>query len=160
LRDQRRRSSAAAGHAQSPEAMDPGARLSWFADAIPEYEAVPASNPNDVCTLAHLGWCKFITGAEDERIPLWEKAIRLSPRDLNLCLWFQRIGTVDLFSRASTKRSSGSKEPAAAILGSFPRTGYSPPLMGSRTTRTAPQLSLLKPGVPRARARPRIAGRR
>jgi hypothetical protein len=45
LRDQRRRSSAAAGHAQSPEAMDPGARLSWFADAIPEYEAMPASNP-------------------------------------------------------------------------------------------------------------------
>jgi tetratricopeptide (TPR) repeat protein len=38
-----------------------------------------------------------MTGTEDEAIPLLEKAIRLSPRDPYLYLWYTRLGTVHFF---------------------------------------------------------------
>jgi TolB-like protein/class 3 adenylate cyclase len=73
------------------------ARAANFADAIPEYELYLAANPNAVDVLAHLAWCKFMTGAENEAIPLLEKAIRLSPRDPGLYLWYTRLGQVHFF---------------------------------------------------------------
>jgi len=83
--------------AQGPFGLDAEARSARFADAIPEYEIYLATNPNDVGVLAHLAWCKFMTGAEEEAIPLLEKAIRLSPRDPRLYLFYTRLGTVHLF---------------------------------------------------------------
>jgi adenylate cyclase len=74
------------------------ARVARFADAIPEYETMLAANPNAVGVLASLAWCKFMTGAEDEAIPLLEKAIRLSPREPGLYVWYFWLGIVHLFN--------------------------------------------------------------
>jgi adenylate cyclase len=83
--------------AQGPFGLTAEAGIARFADAIPEYETVLAANPNAVGTLPHLAWCKFMTGAEEEAIPLLEKAIRLSPRDPYLYLWYTRLGVVHFF---------------------------------------------------------------
>jgi tetratricopeptide (TPR) repeat protein len=67
-----------------------------FAEAIPEYETVIASNRNCPCGYADLGWCKLMTGAIDEVIPLEQRAIRFSPRDPIIGIWEYRIGIVHL----------------------------------------------------------------
>jgi len=67
-----------------------------FGDAIPEYETVLASNSNMVGALHALAQCKIYTGAIDEAIPLAERAIRLSPRDPDLDLFYLDIGEVHL----------------------------------------------------------------
>ena len=56
-------------------------RSGRYEEAIPEYEAVIALNPNSVQALANLGQCKLTTGSIDEGIALQEQVIRLSPRD-------------------------------------------------------------------------------
>jgi adenylate cyclase len=66
------------------------------AEAIPEYETAIASNRNCPCNYADLGWCKLVTGAIDEVIPLEQQAIRLSPRDHIIGVWEYRIGIVHL----------------------------------------------------------------
>ena len=83
--------------AQGPFGLNAEAGVARFADAIPEYETVLAANPNNVDVLAHLAWCKFMTGAAAEAIPLLEKSIRLSPSDPRLYLWYTRLGTVHFF---------------------------------------------------------------
>jgi adenylate cyclase len=65
-------------------------------EAIPEYETAIASNRNWLVAIGALGWCKFLTGAIEEVIPLQEQAIRLSPRDTLIGFWYQRIGLVHL----------------------------------------------------------------
>jgi class 3 adenylate cyclase/TolB-like protein len=67
-----------------------------FAEAIPEYETVIASSRNCPCGYADLGWCKLMTGAIDEVIPLEQQAIRLSPRDPIIGIWEFRIGIVHM----------------------------------------------------------------
>jgi adenylate cyclase len=67
-----------------------------FAEAIPEYEAMLASNRNWVNALHALGQCKLFAGSIEETIPLEEQAIRLSPRDPQLGNWYQEIGRVHL----------------------------------------------------------------
>jgi adenylate cyclase len=67
-----------------------------YADAIPEYEAALASNRNWVNGISHLGWCKLMTGSIEETIPAQEQAIRLSPYDPQVGLWYLRIGQVHL----------------------------------------------------------------
>jgi len=83
--------------AQGPFGLAPEERTARFADAIPEYEIYLTANPNAVGAMPHLAWCKFMTGAADEAMPLLEKAIRLSPRDPYLFLWYARLGTVHFF---------------------------------------------------------------
>jgi adenylate cyclase len=65
-------------------------------EAIPEFEAVLASNRNFVYALSHLGQCKLITGLIEESIPLQEQAIRLSPRDPYIYSFYANIGLVHL----------------------------------------------------------------
>jgi len=65
-------------------------------EAIPEYEAAVASNRNWLVAVATLGWCKFMAGSLDDAIPLHEQAIRLSPRDSLIGVWYQRIGMAHL----------------------------------------------------------------
>jgi TolB-like protein len=67
-----------------------------YAEAIPEYETSLALNRNWVNTLHHLGQCKLLTGSITETIPLAEQAIRLSPRDPELGIFFMLIGRVHL----------------------------------------------------------------
>ena len=64
--------------------------------AIPEYEAAVASNRNWLLAIATLAWCKFQTGLIEDAIPLHEQAIRLSPHDNLLGVWYLRVGIVHL----------------------------------------------------------------
>ena len=65
-------------------------------EAIAEFETVLAFDRNSTSALFQLGWCKAMTGALDEVIPLAERLIRLSPRDPQLANWYARIGWVHL----------------------------------------------------------------
>ena len=65
-------------------------------EAIPEYETAIALNRNWVFAYVALGGCKLLTGSIEEAIPLAEQAIRLSPRDPNIGIMYDRIGYVHL----------------------------------------------------------------
>jgi TolB-like protein/class 3 adenylate cyclase/Tfp pilus assembly protein PilF len=65
-------------------------------EAIPEFEAVIASNGNLTGALFSLGICKIVTGAIEEVIPLQQQAIRLSPRDPRIYSRYLAIGEVHL----------------------------------------------------------------
>jgi TolB-like protein/DNA-binding SARP family transcriptional activator len=65
-------------------------------EAILEYEIVIALNRNWAHAYSHLGWCKFMTGSIAELIPAQEQAIRLSPRDPQIGLFYSRIGCAHL----------------------------------------------------------------
>jgi tetratricopeptide (TPR) repeat protein len=49
-----------------------------------------------VRALNALSWCKLYTGSIEESIPLVEQAIRLSPRDPDLRLWYFHLGIAHL----------------------------------------------------------------
>ena len=67
-----------------------------YARAIPEYETALAYNRNYVYAFFALGQCKLHTGCIEETIPLVERAIRLSPRDSELGVWYRQIGEAHL----------------------------------------------------------------
>jgi adenylate cyclase len=67
-----------------------------YDEAIPEYETVIALNRNWANAHSHLGWCKFVTGSIEEVIPAQERAIRLSPRDPQIGLYYFRTGFAHL----------------------------------------------------------------
>jgi TolB-like protein/class 3 adenylate cyclase/Tfp pilus assembly protein PilF len=99
------RAEALAGQALAASPRSPVAHLAKgqvlraqnrYAEAIPEYETVLASNRNWLLAIASLGWSKFLTGSMEEAIPLHEQAIRLSPRDPLIAVWYQRIGWAHL----------------------------------------------------------------
>ena len=73
-----------------------------YGEAMTEYETVIALSRNWANAYSHLGWCKFMTGSLEELISAQEQAIRLSPRDPQIGLFFGRIGHVHLLqSRAN-----------------------------------------------------------
>jgi tetratricopeptide (TPR) repeat protein len=65
-------------------------------EAIPEFETVIAFNRNWASAIYALSQCKLFTGWIEEAIPLVERAIRLSPRDPSIALWYSGIGLVHL----------------------------------------------------------------
>jgi adenylate cyclase len=65
-------------------------------EAILEYATVVALNRNWAHAYSHLGWCKFMTGSTEELIPAQEQAIRLSPRDPQIGLFYSRVGCAHL----------------------------------------------------------------
>ena len=67
-----------------------------FDEAISEYETVLAFNRNWIHAIAALGYCQFITGSIKAAIPAQERAIRLSPRDPEIWLYYFWIGQVHL----------------------------------------------------------------
>jgi adenylate cyclase len=67
-----------------------------YDEAIPEYETAIALNRNWAHAYSHLGWCKCTTGSIEELIPAPERAIRLSPRDPQIGLFYSRIGCAHL----------------------------------------------------------------
>ena len=74
-----------------------------FDEAIPEYETVVALSRNWAHAYSHLGWCKFVSGSLDEVIPDQEQAIRLSPRDPQIGLFYFRIGFAHLLQSRSAE---------------------------------------------------------
>ena len=64
--------------------------------AIPEYETVLAANRNVVAAIGNIGRCKIYLGLLDDGVALEEQAIRLSPRDAFLSIWYFRIGQARL----------------------------------------------------------------
>jgi adenylate cyclase len=66
------------------------------AEAALEYETVLALNRNWVGAIGALAWCKLLIGLIEEVIPLLKQAIRLSPRDPYISVWYYRIGFVHL----------------------------------------------------------------
>ena len=67
-----------------------------YREAIPEYETVIVLSRNWAHAYSHLGWCRFMTGAMEALIPAQEQAIRLSPRDPQIGLFYCRIGSAHL----------------------------------------------------------------
>jgi adenylate cyclase len=67
-----------------------------YAEAIPEYEAALALDRNRAFAYTALGQCKLFTGSLEEAIPLTERAIRLSPREGQIGVWYGQIGLVHL----------------------------------------------------------------
>jgi TolB-like protein len=95
-----------------------------YDDAISEYQAVIALSRNWAHAYSHLGWCKFMTGLVEELIPAQEEAIRLSPRDPQIGLFYSRIGRAHLFQSRIDEAIIWSEKacnatPAAAIFRSF-----------------------------------------
>ena len=96
----------AEGLAGQAIAASPGSPLAHYAkaqvlraerrweEALPEYETAFASNRNWLSALNGIAYCKFYTGSLDEVIPLMEQAIRLSPRDPEIGLFYHQIGRV------------------------------------------------------------------
>ena len=64
--------------------------------AIPEYETVLAVNRNVLAAIANIGRCKIYIGQLDDGVALQEQAIRLSPHDPFLGVWYFRIGQARL----------------------------------------------------------------
>ena len=95
-----------------------------YDEAITEYEAVIALNRNWAHAYSHLGWCKFMTGLVEELIPVQEEAIRLSPRDPQIGLFYSRIGRAHLLQSRIDEaviwcEKACNATPAAAIFRSF-----------------------------------------
>jgi adenylate cyclase len=67
-----------------------------FEEAIPEYETALAFNRNSVFAFIHIAHCKIFRGSIDETIPLVEQAMRLTPRDPQIGMFYYRIGLVHL----------------------------------------------------------------
>jgi adenylate cyclase len=70
--------------------------LKRYAEAIPEYETAITFNRNWVNALGPLAECKLFAGSIDEMMPLVEQAIRLSPQDPFIAIWYFRIGLAHL----------------------------------------------------------------
>ena len=95
-----------------------------YDEAITEYEAVIALNRNWAHAYSHLGWCQFLTGLVEELIPAQEEAIRLSPRDPQIGLFYSRIGRAHLLKSRIEEaviwcEKARNATPAAAIFRSF-----------------------------------------
>jgi adenylate cyclase len=65
-------------------------------EATPEYETAIASNRNSAYAISALAHCKLLTGSIEEVIPAQQRAIRLSPRDPIIFLFYLQIGLVHL----------------------------------------------------------------
>lgn len=74
-----------------------------FAKAILEYEMTLATNRNSISALFALGTCKVYTGSIEETIPIMEQAIRISPLDPHIGLFYGQIGLVHLLQSRTDK---------------------------------------------------------
>jgi adenylate cyclase len=100
-----------------------------YAEAVPRYEAVIALNRDWAHAYSHLGWCKFVTGATAELIPAQEQAIRLSPRDPQIGLFYFRIGFGHLLQQSTDEavawcEKARNATPAAPIFRTLLASAY------------------------------------
>jgi tetratricopeptide (TPR) repeat protein len=89
--------------------------------AIPEYETVIALYRNFLGAYANIGLCKFWTGSIEELIPLQEQAIRLSPRDPHIGIFYFRIGLAHLV-QSRTDEAVVWLEKARSVIPAHPFT--------------------------------------
>jgi tetratricopeptide (TPR) repeat protein len=75
-------------------------------EAISEYEIAIASNRNSLYPISALAQCKLWTGSIEEVIPAQQRAIRLSPRDPTIFLFYLQIGLVHLL-QSHTDEATG-----------------------------------------------------
>jgi len=80
-------------------------------DAIPEFERAIVLDRSRAPAYAHVGWCKFLTGSTDEAIPYFEQAIRVSPHEPAIALWYGRMGVIYML-RSQTNEAIGWLEKA------------------------------------------------
>jgi adenylate cyclase len=66
-------------------------------EAASEYEIAISLDRNFVPALANLGFAKILTGEPADAIPLLERAIRASPRDPTMAIWYSRIGIAEMY---------------------------------------------------------------
>jgi TolB-like protein/class 3 adenylate cyclase/tetratricopeptide (TPR) repeat protein len=90
-------------------------------EAISEYEIALASNRNWVGASAYLGWCKFWTGSVDEAMQLHRQAMRLSPRDPYIGIWYFRLGLGHLV-QSHTEEAVAWLEKARSAIPGHPNT--------------------------------------
>jgi len=114
-----------------------------FAEAIPEYEMALAYNRNQVFALHALGNCKLFTGSIEETIPFVEQAIRLSPRDPFIGVYYRQIGLVHLLQSRMDEailwlEKARGAEPADPNLRTFLASAYAP---NGETERAAAELA-------------------
>jgi TolB-like protein len=100
-----------------------------YDEAISQYETVIALNRNWAHAYSHLGWCKFMTGLIDALIPAQEQAIRLSPRDPQIGLFYSRIGRAHLLQShldeaVAWLERARNATPAAGVFRSFLAAAY------------------------------------
>src|SRR5271167_298750 len=67
-----------------------------YREAMHEYETVIALTRNWAHAYSHFGWCQFMIGLLEALIPAQEQAVRLSPRDPQIGLFYSRIGSAHL----------------------------------------------------------------
>jgi TolB-like protein/class 3 adenylate cyclase/Flp pilus assembly protein TadD len=92
-------------------------------EAIPELEAALSLNRNLVAALQTLAWCKLYTGSIERVIPIEEQAIRLSPRDPGIGLFYQMIGTVHLLQSCTDEAITWFEKARSAMpTHPFPRS--------------------------------------
>jgi adenylate cyclase len=114
-----------------------------YAEAIPEYETMLASNRNWVYGFFALGQCKLFTGSIEETIPLVEQAIRLSPRDPQLGVWYFSIGQVHLLQSRTDEaivwlEKARNAAPAHSIIRAGLASAYA---LNGETERAAAELA-------------------
>src|SRR5262249_42065738 len=114
-----------------------------FAEAIPEYETVLALERNLGFRFFALGQCKLFTGSIEETIPLIERAIRLSPRDPELGVWYLNIGNVHLLQSRTVEAISWLEKardhtPALSLIRGLLASAYG---LNRETERAAAELA-------------------
>jgi TolB-like protein len=118
--------------------------LGRYREAIGEYESVLALNRNWVSASAAIGRCKIFLGLLEEAILAQQGAIRLSPRDPYIGIWYFRLGQACLL-QSRIDDAVAWLEKALAANPSPPFVNISPPPALSTVTRNAPPLSWPKP---------------
>jgi tetratricopeptide (TPR) repeat protein len=93
-------------------------------DAIPEYQAAIALDPNLPHSYAWLADCKLKTGTTEEVIALLNRAIQLSPQDPSIAPWYWRIGMVHVYHREPDQAIAWLEKAQAAYTTRGPAAGY------------------------------------
>jgi TolB-like protein/cytochrome c-type biogenesis protein CcmH/NrfG len=114
-----------------------------YAEAIPAYEMVLAIDRNRAIAYFAIGQCKLFTGSLEETIPLVERAIRLSPRDPQLGVWYSNIGLVHLLQSRTVEailwlEKARNHAPAHSITRSYLVAAYA---LNGETERAAVELA-------------------
>jgi adenylate cyclase len=116
---------------------------SRYEEAIAEYEMVIAFDPNATLAIAALGHCKLATGPLEEAIAHLEQAIRLSPRDALVGIWYYAIGRGHLLQLRTDEaifwlEKARSTNPQQTLTHAFLASAYA---LKNETERAASELA-------------------
>src|SRR6516225_6618551 len=89
-------------------------------EAIPEYETALALNPNSLSALNQLALCKIMIGSIEDAIPPEEQAIRLSPRDPLIRLFYTNMGIAHLLQSHTDEAILWFEKARGAAVFAFP----------------------------------------